>query len=196
MRARLVAALLLAAGAAVAQEKPPLLFISEVRQVEALSDSVLGNAYALLGRVTLENGKVFSVRAGRALVWLDPDADETVFKLIRELKQGDRSIPLWAVRAIYAEGGAIPAVFQVAGQTFRCSSLYYDFRRHRGIFLDADLRLRRGTRRDHTPDLVLRAKELRLAQPASREQRPAPARSSRARPSGPGSRRPALRTWG
>jgi hypothetical protein len=167
MPARLVAALLLALPAAVAQEKPPLLFISEVRQVEALSDAAQGKAYALLGRVTVENGRVFSVRATRAIVWLDPDADEKIFKLIRELNQGERGIPLWAVRAIYAEGGVVPAVFQAAGQTFRCSSLYYDFRRQRGIFLDADLRLRRGPRRDHAPDLVLRAKELRMAGPGS-----------------------------
>jgi len=167
MPARLVAALLFALGAAVAQEKPPVLFIPEVRQVEALSDSESGKAFALLGRVTLENGRVFSVRAGRALVWLDPETDETVLKLVRELKQGERGIPLWAVRAIYAEGGAVPAVFQSAGQIFRCASFYYDFRRQRGIFLDADLRLRRGLRRDHTPDLVLRAKELRMAGPGS-----------------------------
>jgi hypothetical protein len=157
----LVAALLLCAVARGGEEEP-LLFLSHVEHVEELSDPAYGKAFALLGRLTLENGRLFSVRASRALLWLDPDADRMVFKLIRELREEDRRIPLWAVRAVYAEGGAIPAAFRVGGQAFRCSSFFYDFRAQRGVFLDADLRLRRGPRRDHTPDLVLRAEELRL----------------------------------
>jgi len=163
---RHVAAALLLCAIARAEEEP-LLSISYLQQVEALSDPVLGKAYALLGGVTLENGRVFSVRAGRALIWLDPDADRKIFTLIRGLGERERRIPLWAVRAVYAEGDSVPAVFQTAGQVFRCSSFFYDFRAQRGIFLDADLRLRRGPRREYTPDLVLRAKELRMAGPGT-----------------------------
>jgi hypothetical protein len=165
MPARLLAALLLVLGSATAEE--PLLFVSRVEHVEALSDPESGKAYALLGRVTIESGRLFSVRADRAVVWLDPDTDATVFKLIRELRREGGGIPLWAVRGVYAEGARTPVVFQTAGQIFRCSALYYDFRAHRGIFLDADLRLRRGERREDTPDLVLRAKELRLLGPGN-----------------------------
>jgi hypothetical protein len=163
---RLLAAALLLILVARAEEEP-VLTISYLEHVEALSDPVLGKAYALLGGVRIANGRVFSIRASRALLWLDPDADKTIFKLIRDLRGEDAGIPLWAVRAVYAEGGRIPALFQVNGQAFRCSSFFYDFREERGIFLDADLRLRRGPRREDTPDLVLRAKELRVAGPGT-----------------------------
>ncbi|HEX5136043.1 MAG TPA: hypothetical protein VFY93_03665 [Planctomycetota bacterium] len=158
---RLLAAALLL-GAIAHAEGEPLLFLSHVEHVEELSDPAYGKAFALLGRLTIENGRLFSVRASRALIWLDPDADRMVFRLLREMQGEDRRIPLWAVRAVYAEGGGVPAVFQAGGQAFRCASFFYDFRGQRGIFVDADLRLRRGPRRDDSPDLVLRAKELEL----------------------------------
>jgi len=162
MRARAVAALLVWVVTASAEEEEPLLFIPEVQQVEALSGEQ-GKAFALLGRVPLDVPGVFTLRAQRAVVWLHPETDTTILKLVRELREEDAGVPLWAVRAIYAEGGGVPAVFQTAGQIFRCSSFFYDFTTHAGVFLDADLRLKREG--GELPDLVLRAKELRAAGP-------------------------------
>ena len=141
------------------------LYISEVRRLEELSDARSGKAFALLGRVTIEVPGLFRVRAQRMVLWLHPDADTKVFELVRELRKEDRGIPLWIVRAVYAEGGRVPAVFQNAGRIFRCSSFYYDFTRHRGVFLDAELRLRRSAVRAGLPDLVMRAKRFRETGP-------------------------------
>ncbi|MHC4547220.1 MAG: LPS assembly protein LptD [Planctomycetota bacterium] len=149
------------------EERPPPseLYISEVRQLEDLSDPMLGKAFALLGRVTVELPGIFRLRAQRMVVWLHPDADRTILSLVKEARREDRGIPLWLVRAVYAEGGRLPAVFQTAGRIFRCASLYYDFGKHHGVLVDAELRLRRAVRRADLPDLVLRAKRLRAVRP-------------------------------
>ena len=140
--------------------EPPEILISEVRQLEDLSGPEAGKAFALLGRVTIEVPGVFRLRAQRMVVWLHPDADRQIFDLVRDMQKEEHGLPLWTVRAVYAEGGRLPAVFQAAGQIFRCSSLYYDFTSHRGVLVDAARRLRRGTGPDNPPDLVLRAKKL------------------------------------
>jgi len=151
--------------AAQEPKKPAEIFISEVRQLEDLSSPEAGKAFALLGRVTIEVPGVFRLRAQRMVVWLHPDADKQIFDLIREMQEKGHGLPLWTVRAVYAEGGRLPAVFQVAGRIFRCSSLFYDFTKHRGVLVDAALRLRRGIAADQTPDLVLRAKKLQALGP-------------------------------
>ena len=177
MRARLLAALLAAALPALAEDPPAaadaappdgeeerfVLLLPEVVQVEELSGEAEGKAFALLGRVVLDVEGLFRLRAQRIVVWLDPETDETVLRLVRELREEGAGVPLWTVRAIYAEGGRVPAVFQRAGQIFRCSSLYYDFTTMRGVFVDADLRLQRGGA--ETPDLVLRAKRFLALEP-------------------------------
>ncbi len=146
-------------------KRPSEVFISEVRQLEDLSGPEAGKAFALLGRVTIEVPGVFRLRAQRMVVWLHPDTDRQVFDLIRKMGQKEHGLPLWTVRAVYAEGGRLPAVFQAAGRIFRCSSLYYDFENHRGVLVDAALRLRRDDAPDEAPDLVLRAKKLRALGP-------------------------------
>jgi hypothetical protein len=174
MRARPVAVLLqlvwvlpvLAEDPPAAEPREPSeILISEVRQLEDLSSPEAGKAFALLGRVTIEVPGVFRLRAQRMVVWLHPDADRQVFDLVREMQKEEHGLPLWTVRAVYAEGGRLPAVFQAAGRIFRCSSLYYDFESHRGVLVDAALRLRRDTSPDEAPDLVLRAKKLRSLGP-------------------------------
>jgi len=174
MRARPVAVLsLLAWVLPVLAENPPAdepqepaeILISEVRQLEDLSGPEAGKAFALLGRVTIEVPGVFRLRAQRMVVWLHPDADRQIFDLIRKSQEEEHGLPLWTVRAVYAEGGRLPAVFQAAGRIFRCSSLYYDFTKHRGVLVDAALRLRRGTGADRMPDLVLRAEKLQALGP-------------------------------
>ncbi len=152
-----------AAGSDAPRER--VLYLREVRQIEELSDDVAGKAFAVLGRVTLELPGVFRLRAERAVIWLDPDVDQKLLSLVRELGGSSAGVPLWAVRGIYAEGGQTPAVFQAAGQIFRCGSLYFDFERWRGTIVDADLRLRRRGDRTAIPDIVLRAREFKTSQP-------------------------------
>lgn len=169
MWARLCAALLVLALAppvlaAEPGEEEPILSIRELRQVEELSDSEGGKAFALLGRIDVEARGLFRLRAARMVIWLHPDADTAIFKVVKGAHAKDAGIPLWAVRGIYAEGGRVPAVFQTAGRSFRCRSAYYDFVRHRGVILDAELRLRRQIR-PGTPDLVLRARKFRATAP-------------------------------
>ena len=148
---------------------PPLrIVLPAVVQVEKISDSLHGKAFALVGSIEFERAGIFSVRAQQAVIWLDPRVDEQVFKLIDALKGESRSLPIWAVRAIYAEGGRVPALFQAGGRIVRASSLYYDFRAHEGVFVDAELRLRRdnvGPLDQGLPDLLFRAKKMRATGP-------------------------------
>jgi len=159
--------LLLALPPALAQEGDArVLHISEVEKVEALTDPEAGEAYALLGDLSLEVAGAFSLRARRMVVWLDPDADATVFDLVQGLSKEGHGLPLWAARAVYAEGAeTFPAVFQVGGHVFRCSSFFYDFQRHTGVLLDAMVRLRRQGDRALAPDLVVRAKRFLTTKP-------------------------------
>ncbi len=144
-----------------------ILFLREFRHIEELSSEKAGKAFAILGRVTVDVPGVFTVRAARMVLWLHPDADRLALKLIRELRGADAGVPLWAVRAVYAEGGRVPAMFHTEGRAFSCASLYYDFEHHRGVILDASLRLRRATDRTLAPDLVLRAKRFDSKEPGS-----------------------------
>jgi len=141
-----------------ADEGERVLFLREFRQVEELSSERAGQAFAVLGRVTVDVPGVFELRAARMVVWLHPDADRMALQVIRDLRGPDAGVPLWAVRAVYAEGGRVPAMFHTEGRAFRCSSLYYDFASHRGVILDAELRVRRPPDRTLAPDLVLRAR--------------------------------------
>ena len=141
------------------------LYLREVAQIEELSSDESGKAFAVLGRVTLEIPGLFRLRAARAVVWLDPDVDQKLFSLMKELRGADAGVPLWAVRGIYAERGRMAAVFQTPGQTFRCSSLYFDFTTQTGTILDAELRLRRPGDREEAPDLVMRARTFRAVAP-------------------------------
>jgi hypothetical protein len=143
------------------------LDLDEVVELESLSDVKAGEALALMGRVNLNIQGVFRLRAQRAVVWLDPKAGASAFGLLEEARAEGRKVPIWAVRALYAEGGRIPALFQAAGRVFRCSSLYYDFTEHRGLLIDAELRMRReSTTEGELPDIVLRAKRFRATDPA------------------------------
>jgi len=151
----------MALGTAVAEEPGPTLSISRVSHVSMLSDSEWGKAVALIGSVTLEIDGVFLVRAQRLVVWLDPKTDVTIFKLVKGLQSQRRRIPTWAVRAIYAQGSRIPVVFHASGRVFRCQELFFDFTRHQGLMLDAEVRLQRNhASLGALPDLVMRAKKI------------------------------------
>ncbi|MHC4224908.1 MAG: LPS assembly protein LptD, partial [Planctomycetota bacterium] len=141
--------------------------LEEVAELESLSDVKAGEAMALMGRVNLNIKGVFRLRAQRAVVWLDPKVGASAFELLAEARSEGRTVPIWAVRALYAEGGRIPALFQAAGRVFRCSSLYYDFTEHRGLLIDAELRMHRESPTEgKLPDIVLRAKRFRATDPA------------------------------
>ncbi len=158
-----------AAPLVCAQEgKRPVAEIEELRRIDALSDEKHGTALALLGKVTLEREKLFSVRASAFIFWIDPEAEDQFFKLIGDWKKDKgQPFPAWALRAVYAEGeGKVPAVFQVAGRIYRCSSFYYDFRSHRGVFLDAEVRLRYGRPGRDVP-LAVRAKMIISPEPGT-----------------------------
>lgn len=155
-----LAILLLFLPTAQAEDRPLRLGIGELRALPALSDETSGKAFALLGQVQFAVEGLFSVRADAAVLWIDPRAEKRLFDL---LGAGEQIFPAWAVRALYAEGGGSAAVFQAEGRIFRCSSFYYDFQRHRGTFLDADLRLRIDA--ESIDPLVFRARRFRALGP-------------------------------
>jgi hypothetical protein len=142
------------------EEPPPTLTITAIQHVEALSSEEDGQAFAVLGPVTAGQEGVFRVHAQRMVVWLHPDFGGRVLSIIEGLKSEEQQLPLWAVRAVYAEGGRTPAVFHVEGNIFRCSSLFFDLTHHKGLVMDASLRIgiKTGWREREIPDLVLRAK--------------------------------------
>jgi len=160
-----------AAQAGTPDAGPPLTIdVDTIVQVEEVSSDAEGKAFAILGSLVLERRGVFSIRAQRAMIWLDPRVDTGFLKLLDALKGKQGALPLWAVRAIYAEGGRAPAIFQAGGQVVRATSLFYDFQRHEGLFLDAELRLRRrnvGPLGQDLPDLVARAERFRATGPGS-----------------------------
>jgi len=140
--------------------------LREIVQLESLSSDEAGKAYAFLGNVTLSVPGLFRVRAARMVVWLDPKATTNALQLVEGLQQKERFIPTWAVRALYAEGGRLPAVFHAVGRVFRCASLYYDFTQQRGLILDGQLRIdRQPVGGKPVPDLVLRARRFRSVKP-------------------------------
>ncbi len=170
------AALWLLARVVGGQEKPEApgvrITLPEVMQCEDLSDDSSGKAFAVLGPVefAVEQGEalLFSVRARRVVLWLDPAFDKTIFALVGQLRKDPDIVPLWAVRALYAEGGQVPAVFQTAGRIFRCSSFYYEFTTHRGLIVDADLRFpKKGASGDGMADIVMRARRLHVTGPGA-----------------------------
>ncbi|MEE8106517.1 MAG: LPS assembly protein LptD [Planctomycetota bacterium] len=116
--------------------------IPDLVRLDALSDKDKGVAFALLGPLRIERRGLFSVRAERLVLWLDPRAETRLLQLMRKAREPGGSFPVWALRGIYAEGGAAPAIFQTAGRIYRCSSFFYDFQNQNGIFLDSDVRLR------------------------------------------------------
>ena len=154
---------------AVAQEpdEVPALTITAIEHVEALSSEEHGQAFAVLGPVTAGQEGVFRVHAQRLVVWLHPDFGNRVLGIIEGLRAEDQRLPLWAVRAVYAEGGRTPAVFHVEGNVFRCSALYFDLQNHKGLVMDATLRvgIKTGWREREIPDLVLRAARFRAVGP-------------------------------
>lgn len=143
--------------------------IPHVVRVERISDDEHGTAFAVLGTLRLARPGLFTIEAERLVVWLDPRVDTKLFTVLKALRGEEGAIPIWAVRAIYAEGaGRAPLLFQAAGQILRASSLYYDFQRHEGLFLDTELRVRRrgvGPFREELPDLVFRAGQFRARGP-------------------------------
>lgn len=171
-----LAALRVFALAAAAGEETPApgvrITLPEVMQCEELSDGESGKAFAVLGPVefAVEQGEalLFSVRARRVVLWLDPAFDKTIFALVAQLRKDPELVPLWAVRALYAEGGRVPALFQTAGRIFRCSSFYYEFTTHRGLMVDADLRFpKKGASGDGMADIVMRARRLHVTGPGT-----------------------------
>ncbi len=172
-----LAALLLSGRTSLGEQEPAgqeapgvRLYLPEVMQLEELTDAESGKAFAVLGPVELavEQGEalLFSVRARRLVVWLHPDFDKTILALVGRLRKEPDLVPLWAVRAIYAEGERTPAIFQTAGRIFRCSSFYYEFTTHRGLIVDADLRFpRKGATGEGMADVVMRARRLHVTGP-------------------------------
>lgn len=164
MRAFAAAALSLAALASTARGSETGELRLELRRLEALpelGDDRSGKAFALLGSVTVALEGAWSLRAEQAVLWIDPRAEARLFDILG--KGGD--FPLWALRAVYAEGGRVPAVFQSAGRIFRCSSLYYDLRTHEGLLLDAELSLRLDPAAWQTDPFVFRARRFRAVSP-------------------------------
>jgi len=160
-----LAALLLCAGRLAAEEEPPALELrlDYLKQEASLSGEEEGEAWVLLGPVDLARPGLFSLKAAQAILWIDPLASRHLFTLLEG--GGKRSVPAWAVRSLYAEGGATPAVFQAEGRIYRCSSFFYDFRAHRGVLLDAELRLRPSPGGEPREPLVLRARRMRATGP-------------------------------
>ncbi len=156
-------ALLVCAAPLAAEEKPPALEIrlDYVKQEGSLSSKKEGEAWVLLGPVELERPGLFSLRATQAILWIDPLASKHLFTLLEGGGADRRSVPVWAVRSIYAEGGATPAVLQAEGGVYRCSSFFYDFQAHRGLLLDAELRLRLPGKQEDREPIVLRAQRMR-----------------------------------
>jgi len=152
-------------------DDPPLTVdIDAVVQVEEVSSEAEGKAFAILGTVTLERRGLYSIRAQRVMIWLDPRVDTEILTIMEALKGKKGALPLWGVRAIYAEGGRAPAIFQAGGQIVRATSLFYDLQTHQGVFLDAELRLRRqavGPLEQDLPDLVARAERFRATGPGA-----------------------------
>jgi len=159
--AALVLLVLLAAPVLAGEEPSYRVSLDAFVQDESLSDDAHGVAFAILGRVRAAREGVFRLEAAQAVIWVDPLAVKRVVDLFRNLGGAERVVPAWAVRAIYAEGGATPAKFQTEGRNYRCSSFYYDFRAHRGVLLDAEVRLRLVSQAGDVTPLALRARKLR-----------------------------------
>ncbi|MEM8884752.1 MAG: LPS assembly protein LptD [Planctomycetota bacterium] len=131
------------------------------------SDEKNGAAVCLLGPLRFERTGGFSVEAARLVIWLDPRVETRGFELARAFREKD-AIPLWAIRAIYAESEGGPVIFQTGGQIVRATSIYYDFQRQEGLFLDTEVRLRRDPSvlvDEKLPDFVFRAREMRARGP-------------------------------
>ncbi|MCZ6573620.1 MAG: hypothetical protein O7C98_10705 [Planctomycetota bacterium] len=175
MRALLVAMLCvasLAAAAGAAPEDPPAQAPAESeevvvgrleggRRVPELDDAE-SKAYAILGWIDFEVEGLFHIKARRAVLWIDPKATQYMVPLF----SGDKKqVPAWAIRALYAEAGGLPATFEAAGRTFRCASLYYDLRAHRGVVVDAELRIPLGKRLGRETSLYFHAARFRATKP-------------------------------
>lgn len=159
-----LSALVLLAGAASpagAAEGELRVAFRRLDALPALGGEEAGRAFALLGEVTVSVEGVWSVRAEQAVLWIDPRAETRLFDLLG--KEG--IFPLWALRAIYAEGERVPAVFQSGGRIFRCASFHYDLVAHEGLFLDAELRLKIGPAAEAPDPFVIRAKRFRSLSP-------------------------------
>jgi hypothetical protein len=159
MRLRDTAAVLLLFAAAAVADAEFHFSADHLRDVPALSDETYGRAYLLTGRVLAGRRGIFHLEAARAVLWIDPLAVERVRALAE--RAGPEAVPAWAVRAVYAEGGATPAKFQTEGRNFRCSSFFYDFREHKGVILDAELRLEVASEEGDVTPVALRARKLR-----------------------------------
>ncbi|MGQ0612250.1 MAG: hypothetical protein ACT4PV_00660 [Planctomycetaceae bacterium] len=164
--AALLALLVCVARLAAEEEPPPFeIRLDYVKQEASLSSEESGEAWVLLGPVELARPGLFSLRAVQAIVWIDPLASKHLFTLLEGGGADRRSVPAWAVRAIYAEGAATPAVFQAEGRVYRCSSFFYDFLAHRGLLLDAEIRLRLPGVQEEREPVVLRAQRMRATGP-------------------------------
>ena len=172
MRATLVFLLVLGfVRPLLAGEDPDAVYIRmpSVVQVKQVSDDKHGKAFALLGSLRFERPGLYTIEAENVILWLDPRVDTQIMAILAALKEKEGALPIWAVRAIYAEGrGRQPVVFQAGGQILRARSMYYDLQRHEGIFLDTELRMRRpenGIVMEKLPDLVFRAERFRARGP-------------------------------
>ncbi|MHC4959951.1 MAG: LPS assembly protein LptD [Planctomycetota bacterium] len=176
MRACVLAGALLAVvSVAAGEESERVLRIArEIREVKLVSTKAWGDAFAFVGDVSIEYEGAFRLRAQGAVVWFDPRADASLFKLMKGMQGKERRIPIWAVRAVYARGGRAPALFHAGGRIFRCKELFYDFATHKGLLVDADMRLKRGDAAGgELDDLVLRAKHIWAKGPGEWEMREA-----------------------
>jgi hypothetical protein len=131
------------------------------RPIPSLSDES-AKAYGFPGWIDLGVGGFLQIKARRAVVWIDPAASRLLIRLLGGERKG---LPVWALHAVYAEGGALPATFRTAGRTYRCSSMYYDFRTHRGVLVDAEVRIPLGRKLGRETSLYLRAERFRSMKP-------------------------------
>jgi hypothetical protein len=174
MRACLLALLAVASVASGEEPERVLRIAREIREAKLVSNKAWGDAFALVGDVAIEYEGAFRLRAQGAVVWFDPRADASLFKLMKGVQGKERRIPIWAVRAVYARGGRAPALFHAGGRIFRCKELFFDLATNKGLLVDADLRLKRGDQVfGDLDDIVLRAKHVWARGPGHWEMRDA-----------------------
>jgi hypothetical protein len=172
MRRALAILLLMGFFRPLLAEEEPAPFRIEVGgivRVDDVSNELSGTARAIIGPLRFSWPGLYSIEAERLLIWFDPRVDTKLFQILDRLNEKQGEIPIWAIRAIYAEGsGKVPLVFQAGGQVLRASSMYYDLQRHEGLFLGTELRIRRQSSaaiEEKLPDLVFRAKQFRARGP-------------------------------